>query len=219
MATDPSLLDQLTRFQERDLFSAAAWQARGLNPSSDELSLELTDFFRTRAAALAEAVKAGRSRRQLKAILTAALAQLDKARYDTEEREFIADLFGELAAIVGSDIRVAMKHWLYGPILTALLAVSRLLLPERAVKTLTQSCTQCGSPLETRILRNRADIPDGRWMVIRCKRCHELNLLSPGPGAAKLRFGDYEWVENLSKEEYTYEQALTRLEQIRYFRE
>ena len=218
MAFDPSILDQLTRFQEQDLFCAAAWEERGLNPSGDDLSRELARFFHLCAGALAEAVMAGRSTRQLKTVLTAALAKLDKARYDTEEREFIADLFGELAAIVGVDIRTAVTRWLYGPILTALLAVGRLLRPERVVETRNQPCNQCGAPLETQILRKRADIPDAQWLVVRCKRCREVNLLSPGPGVARLRFGDYEWVESLSKKEYTHGQALTRLEQIRYFR-
>ncbi len=218
MATAPSILDQLTRFQEQDLFDAAAWQARGLNPSADDQSRELTSFFHDCAAALAEAVKAGRSGRQLKAILTAALAQLDKARYDTEEREFIADLFGELAAIVGADLRGPVSRWLYGPVLSVLLAVGRLFRPERVIETFSQSCTQCGTPLETQILRKRSDIPDAQWMIVRCKQCRELNLLSPGPGVAQLRFGYYEWVESLSKEEYTQEQALVRLEQIRHFR-
>lgn len=218
MAYDPSILDQLTRFQEQDLFSAAAWQARGLNPTGDDQSRELTAFLHACAGALAEAVTAGRSGWPLKAILTDALAQLDKALYDTEEREFIADLFGELAAIVGVDIRGAVSRWLYGPILTALLALMRILRPERVVETRSQPCTQCGAPLETQILRKRADIPDAQWMIVRCKQCRGLNVLSPGPGIAELRFGQYEWVENLSTEEYTHEQALARLEQIRYFR-
>ena len=218
MAPDSSILDQLTRFQERDLFSADAWQARGLNPSSADLSRELTNFFHRCAKQLAEGLAAGSPPRQLKTILTTALSQLDKRLYDTEEREFIADLFGELAAIVGADIRGAVNRWLYGPVLTALLTIMRFLRPERVIETLSQPCSQCGTPLETQILRKRSDIPDAQWLIIRCKRCRELNLLSPGPGIAQLRFGNYEWVESLSKEEYNQEQALMRLEQIRYFR-
>jgi hypothetical protein len=46
----------------------------------------------------------------------------------------------------------------------------------------------------------------------------ELNLLSHGPDVKEVRFGNYQIVEHLPKDEYTYEQAQTRLEQIKIFR-
>jgi len=88
MPPPPSIPEQLAQFQERDLFSPAAWQARGLNPSSSEMSQALTTFFHDCAKQLEKAVIAGRSARQIKAILISALSQLNKSRFDTEEREF-----------------------------------------------------------------------------------------------------------------------------------
>jgi hypothetical protein len=218
MASIPSILDRLSEFQQRDLFAAGKWQARGLNPSAPELSGGLANFFHHCARELAGAVAADNSTRKQKKILTTALAQLNKTHYDTEEREFIVDIFGELAAIIGVDIRAALSRWLNGTVLTSMLAIARALRPERVVEVLSQPCTQCGILLESQVMRKRADIPDARWMIIRCKNCRELNLLSPGPGIEQLRFGNYEWVESLSRDEYSHEQALVRLEQIRIFR-
>jgi hypothetical protein len=214
----PSVSEQLAQFQERDLFSAAAWRARGLNPSSNEMSQALTAFFHDCAKELEKAGRAGQSSRQMKTILTSALSQVNKIRFDTEEREFIVDTFQELATIVGIDIRTQLSRWLYGYVLTTLLAVTRFLRPERIVEVLRQPCTQCGTPLETQILQKRAGIPDMHWHIVRCNQCKELNLISVGPDVASLRFGNYQQVESLSKEDYTHEQALARLEQIKHFR-
>ncbi|MBS1663741.1 MAG: DUF4844 domain-containing protein [Bacteroidetes bacterium] len=218
MTTAPSIHDQLVKFQERNLFSVDAWHARGVNPSADNVSQELTTFFHDCAGALAEEVTAGKPPRQLKKVLTDALDQLDKFRYDTEEREFIADLFKELGDIVGVDIRNAITGWMYGPLLVILQVILRFLRPERVVAVLHQTCTQCHSSLDLKIMRKKPGIPDAQWLVVRCKHCQELNLLSPGPEAAEMRFGQFEWVDTLSKDDYTYEQALVRMEQIKYFR-
>jgi hypothetical protein len=218
MTTTPSTIDKLAQFQERDLFSAAAWSARGLNPSGDHLCQELNIFFRSFAEALATALTAGQSKRQVKALFISAFGQLDKNRYDREEKEFIADLFAELAAIVNVDIRYQLNRWLYDAILAVLLALTRLIKPERVVKTLQQPCRQCGTSLETQVLRKDNDIPDYQWLVARCNHCGELNLLSLEPGIRKLHFNNYQRVDVLLKTDYTQEQAQIRLEQIKYFR-
>ncbi|HEV2480067.1 MAG TPA: hypothetical protein VGS79_10380 [Puia sp.] len=220
MSNAPAILQRLTQFQERDLFSNAAWEARGLNPSASELSGELNIFFHEVARELTRLIAENAPNRRLKATFIDALDQLPKGRFDTEEREFIAELFAELAAIVSVDIRRAVSRWLYGPILTALLTIAKLLRrPERVVATRSQPCRQCNTSLQMQILRTRKDFPDTSWLIVRCKACGELNLLEPGPGVGQFRYVDCEGVEILPKEEFTtHEQALTRLEQIKYFR-
>lgn len=201
MTTTPSIIDKLAQFQERDLFSA-----------------ELNVFFRSFAEALATALIAGESKRQVKALFISAFGQLDKNSYDREEKALIADLFTELAAIVNVDIRYQLNRWLYDTILAILLALTRLIRPERVIKTLQQPCRQCGTSLETRVLRKDNDIPDYQWLVARCNHCGELNLLSLEPGIRKLQFNNYQRVDALLKTDYTREQAQIRLEQIKYFR-
>jgi hypothetical protein len=202
-------IDKLAQFQDRDLFSAAVWQGRGL---------DLNIFFHSFAEALAAAVKAGDSKQRLKALFSSALRALDNNRYDREEKEFIADLFMELATIVDVDIRKRLNRWVYDFFLTSLAAIARFLRPDLAKATLSQPCTQCGSQLETKILRKKAGIPDFNWLVVKCNQCSELNLLSLGPDIKEARYGNYKVVDNLPKEEFTHEQALTRMLQIKYFR-
>jgi hypothetical protein len=43
-------------------------------------------------------------------------------------------------------------------------------------------------------------------------------LFSTGPNVKELKFGNYKFIEQLDKKEFTEEQAKQRLEQIKYFR-
>lgn len=218
MPTASTILDQLTQFQQRDLFARSVWESRGLNPSSDNLSRELTTFFHACARQLEEIQTTGYTPKKARQILTSALSQLNSFDFDREEKEFIVDIFHELATIVGVDINSRLNRWLYGAFLATFISIMLFLRPERIVETLRQPCTQCSTPLETHILRKQSGIPDHQWMVVRCSQCNELNLLSTGPNIKEYRYGNYQPVDSLSKEEYTYEQAMTRLQQIKYFR-
>ena len=218
MPTDEQKIEKLTEFIQRDKFSTQAWNERGLNPSSDELCKYLTSFFNSSAGKLIEKVKSHNSARQFKSLLKSQLSSLDKSQYDTEEKEFICDLFHELAAIVEVDFNDKLNTWLYGSVLTTLMKIQKIIRPEKIIETLRQPCTKCGTQLETHIMRKEEGIPETSWLVTKCNNCGELNLLSHGPNVKETRFQNYQWVDTLQMDEYNYEQALTRLEQIKYFR-
>lgn len=218
MQKEEGQIEKLTAFIKRDKFSTQAWHERGLNPASDELCQFLASFFNVSADKLIEGVKAHDSARQLKSLLMSQLSNLDKSQYDTEEKEFISDLFQELAGIVEVDFTENLNKWLYGSVLTTLLKIQNVILPKKFIETFQQPCTQCGTLLETHIVQRKEGIPETSWLVAKCNKCGELNLLSHGPNIKEIRFGNYKVIDTLQMEEYNYEQALTRLEQIKYFR-
>jgi Domain of unknown function (DUF4844) len=218
MQSEQSQADYLISFKQRDKFSLSAWNERGLNPSSEELCAHLTTVLNSCADNLIQAMKAHSSAKQLKSILKTSLANLNRSDYDTEEREFIVDLFHELATIVNVDFNNNLNKWLYGLVLTTLTKLQSNLRPDRIVETLKQPCTSCGTQLETHILGKADGIPETSWFIGKCNNCGELNLISLGPNIKETRFGNYQWIDQLHKEEYTYEHALTRLEQIKTFR-
>lgn len=218
MLTDEEKIEKLTEFIRRDKFSLQAWNDRGLNPSSDDLCQYLTSFFNASSEKLIEKVKADSSERQFKRVLKSQLSTLDKSNYDTEEKEFICDLFHELAAVVEVDFDDNLNTWLYGSVLTTLMKLQKIIRPEKIIETLRQPCTKCGTQLETHIMRKQEGIQETGWLIGKCNNCGELNLIIRKPNIKETRFGNYLWVETLQMNEYNYEQALTRLEQIKYFR-
>jgi hypothetical protein len=218
MQAGQNTVDKLLSFKQRDKFSQSAWNKRGLNPSSPELCSQMTKLFDLCADNLIKATEDKHTSRQLKSVLKAGLGNFNKLDYDTEEKEFICDLFHELATIVNVDFNENLNRWLYGSVLTTLMKMQKILKPEKIVQTLRQPCTKCETQLETHILRKENGIPETSWIVAKCINCGELNLLSTGPNVKETRFGNYQWVDSLSMDEYTYQQALTRLEQIKFFR-
>jgi hypothetical protein len=50
-----------------------------------------------------------------------------------------------------------------------------------------------------------------------CNNCGAYNLLDVGEGVKYYRPGNYTHIEHLSKDDFTREKALARLEQTRYF--
>ena len=179
---------------------------------------KIASFFNASAETLIDRVKANGSARQFKIDLKSKLSRLNKLHYDREEKEFICDLFHELSAIVGVDFNDNLNTWLYGYVLTALMKIQKIIRPEKIIETLRQPCTKCATQLETHIIRKHEGIQETGWLVGKCNICGELNLIITKPNVKETRFGNYQWVESLQMDEYTYEQALTRLEQIKYFR-
>jgi len=218
MQIEQSQIDRLIEFKRRDKFSSAAWNERGLNPSSNELCQQLKVLFNSSVDNLVEAIDKKYSDRQLKTVLKNELSKFNKLDYDTEEKEFIVDLFHELSNIVKIDFKDSLNKWMYGSILTTLLKINKVIRPEKIIETLKQPCTKCGTQLETHIMRKEKGIIETSWFIVKCNNCKEFNLLSLGPDVKETRFGNYQWVENLRMDEFTHEQALTRLEQIKFFR-
>jgi len=216
--TDDQKIDKLVEFKQRNKFSIQAWNERGLNPSSDELCQQLTLFFNSSSDELINGIKSKRSVQQLKSMLKSELSSLNKSDYDTEEKEFICDLFNELATIIEIDFNGSLNKWLYGYVLTTLMKIQNFIKPVKIVETLQHSCTKCDAVLETQVLSKDSGIPETGWPIGKCNNCGELNLISLGPNVKETKFVNYKWVDILHMDEYTYEQALARLEQIKFFR-
>jgi hypothetical protein len=211
-------VDKLLAFKKSRKFSDQEWEKRGLNPSDTKISDYLELVFNDIADDLVEAVNNNASIKQLTSILKKELKQLRKSDFDTEEKEFICDVFDKLSAYFGINISDDLNKWIYGSVLSTLFKIGKLINPEKIIETIVQPCTKCQVELETHIMQMEQGIPDYSWGVVKCNNCNELNLISTGPNIKRIKFGNYEWVENLSKDEYSFDQAIIRLEQIKFFR-
>ena len=211
-------IEFLIEFKQRDKFSNQAWEARGLNPSSTEISSNLSKLFDRISEALITVIQQNGSQKKLKNILTAELSSINKRDFDTEEKEFICDLFYELAQIAGVDLSDSVSRWLYGTTLSTFLKIQGALNSRKRLETISQQCANCGILLETFIIERQEGIPDNSWSIVRCKKCNDYSLISVGPNVKEYHFGNYDFIERLPKENYSKEQAEIRLQQVRHFR-
>ncbi|GAO45352.1 DUF4844 domain-containing protein [Flavihumibacter petaseus] len=218
MATDQEKIDQLTAFINREKFSDDKWYGRELNPSARELSSKLEQLFNGCASALIDAINAKASDAQLKKILKTRLSYFNQRDYDTEEKEFICDVFFEIAQILKVDYTDTMRRWLYGPVMATILKLQAVLNPPEVLDTIKLNCSTCGTALDTFIMRKETGIPDFSWNIIQCRNCKDYAMVSYGTNVKEFRHDNYAIVEQLPKHEFTKEQAEIRLEQIRQFR-
>jgi hypothetical protein len=206
--------DELLKFITRNKFSIKAWNERGLNPSSDEISAILNDLFNSCANQLIIAIDNKASKKQLQRILKSNLSLLNKMDYDTEESEFICSVFEEISANANIDFSKDLNNWLHGYLSTRLSKIRNIFLSNKSIKTLMQPCNTCGTDLESHIIKTEPEIPETDWLLVKCNNCGECNLLSVGSGVKELKFGNYQWIENVRIRDFTYEQAIERVNQI-----
>lgn len=211
-------LDKLTAFKDRHNLSDERWQERGLNPSDTEISKSIDMLLRNCTDNLIAAVNKRAPQWTLRSVLKKGMSSFNRLNYDTEEAEFIGDLMFELAQIVNINFVFYLNRWIYGALIAVSLELSSLLKDKTVKQTLMQPCIKCATPLETFILKKEKGIKERGWYLVKCNACGEYNLLPIGPDIKELKFGNYLWVETFSKDDYTYDQALNRLEQIKFFR-
>lgn len=212
-------IDKLKDYLIKEKFNSSEWEKRGLNPSSDEICQFINLGVNNCCESLIQDCKQNKKYRVFKRTLKNGLKSIDKNQLDTEEKEFVCDCFHEMANIVSVDINNNLNSWMYGSLLGGIMSISKALKgKEKIVETLSQNCSKCKSEIETFITGKEDGIPDYAFDVVKCKNCGEFDLIDKGPNIKSLRFGEYELIEQLRKDEYNLEQAKERLEQIKHWR-
>jgi hypothetical protein len=197
---------KLNEFISTDKFSDEIWKSRGLNSSGIEMSNRLNIFFNQCANDLLKSKK-----ENYKDCLNAHLKQIDSFDYDTEEKEFITDYFFELSEICSINFKEDLMKWMYGKEISELLKSKKSTTGE----IISNSCTNCNGALNTEIIERQKGIPDFAYTVIKCKDCFELNMIELGPEIKQFSFGNYMVEIQLPKSEYSREQALEKLKQLK----
>jgi len=216
--TNPKF-NKLKYLLEKRKFADSEWEKRGLNPSSSELCEQMENKLNQCLNSLINLLEHNSSQNDLKKSLRQSLKTFDKSNFDTEEKEFICDYFNEISKFIEIDFKNDLNKWLYGSLLSSVLKFSEFIKEkEKVIETLSQNCTKCKSNLETFILEKDDEIPDSDFFIVKCKSCGEYNLIDKGPKIKRLKFGEYELAEQLSRKDYDLESAKIRLKQIQYFR-
>lgn len=211
MSKGQKIIEQLYIFKARDKFSEIAWRERGLNPSDEQKCQKLSYLFNESADLLIESVKLRHESKQITAILNKCLSRFKSEEYDTEEKEFICDLFFELSAITNVDLKDEIIRWLYGDELASMSEVKE----KKILKTYNQKCSNCGSNLESFVMQEEPGAMEVDWLIVSCNACKELNVINVGSGIKELKFGNYKVVRSLRKDEYSLEEVQKKLEQLK----
>ncbi|GEL11538.1 protein of unknown function [Flavobacterium glycines] len=213
-----SKIDKLKYLLVKEKFADSEWDKRGLIPSNLELCEHLENNLNDCINSLLNQTEK-ETPKKIKRILIQNMKSLNKSELDTEEKEFVCDYYHEISKIVEVDFKNELNKWLYGSILNSFIKISEFIKgKEKIIEITSQNCTKCNSKLETFILEKDENIPDSDFLIVKCKSCAEFNLIVNGPKIKRLRFGEYDLTEQLSRKDFDLEEAKTRLKQIQYFR-
>lgn len=212
----------LDKLKSKEKFSEVEWKRRGLNPSEKNLCIKLEKLFNDLISNLISAINQKENNKEIENIFQHHFKKIYSDELDTEEREFIADYFAEIAQILKIESIVKkLNLWTYGIEnydyeKSEKERAEKILEEERnRHEILSTECQKCKTELVTFILERDNEIPSFEFDIIKCVKCSELNILDKGRGIKRYRFLNYELIEELSKDEYDLEKALYRLEQLK----
>lgn len=215
MLSKEQKIEKLEEFIKRDKFSEEAWNQRGLLPSSDEMSQELSAFFNATAQKLIKNIEKNSASKTLQKTFNSQLATLEKDDFDTEENEFVCDLLYELASLVEVEISEDLNNWLYGSTLDTISYLQEMFESQKKVEIIEQVCTKCSSMIEFIIKDIDDHTAQTDWLVAECVTCLELNLIPTGKNIRLQNYGTYLVKEQLDGKDYNQHQAIQYLEQLK----
>ena len=211
-------LNQLANLKNARKFSDSEWIKRGLNPSSQNIVDLMETNIDNCLSDLIASIQESKTKNSKKAILKSNLRKNGK-NFDTEEKEFIADYYLKISKIIDVDFSKELNNWLYGSIFSMIKSLSEIIKgKEKIIETIENICTKCESNLETFVLEKMDSAIENDYNIVKCNKCSEYNLIDNGSGNKQIQFGNYELVEQLSKNTYNFEDANIRLKQIKTFR-
>ena len=121
MKTKQEKLILLRRLLEEDKLGDSQWIERGLNPSSKEVIEFLNQDIEQCIVEAIESIEQGESEEEIRKRLRIYLKSVDKTKYDTEEKEILADLFVKVYRILELDESFFLTKWFYGGLLGMLI--------------------------------------------------------------------------------------------------
>ena len=208
MSLDTSAANaKLAAFKRKKKFSATEWKKRGLLPSSTAICAALETMLNALAGRLATATTETEPSVVADRLLKQALREIDRDEYDTEEAEFVCTLIATLAKIFELKFGPDLNSWLYGEALAEAMLKQAEQEKPKAIQTLSQLCTKCGTALQSAIDALRPDNPSESWFSIECASCSELNFLVLPAGIGSMRPIGYKLVTQYWRNQFNRESA------------
>jgi len=214
----PKKIEILQELKDTRKFGYNNWVQRGLNPSSQEICELLESNIDNCLVELIQKLETESSDKDILKILKANLKKLGK-NFDSEEREFVADYYYKISKTLSIDFSSELNNWIYGSLFSSLKKVNEFFRgKEKIVDTISKYCTNCNANLDTFILEKMDETILNDYNIVKCINCSEYNLIDNESGNKRIKFGNYELIEQLPKSNFKLEDAEIRLKQIKTFR-
>ncbi|MCD1117081.1 DUF4844 domain-containing protein [Chryseobacterium turcicum] len=211
-------IEILNNLKNTRKFGDKDWIKRGLNPSNQEVCELLENNIDNCLVELIQKLEIKYSDKDILKILKTNLKKLGK-NFDTEEREFVADYYDQISKILSIDFSSELNSWLYGSLFSSLQRVNDFFRGKEKILNIIQTkCTKCNSNLDTFILEKMDNDIQNDYNIVKCINCSEYNLIDNESGNKRIKFGNYELIEQLPKNNFNLEDAEIRLKQIKIFR-
>ena len=190
---------QLDSLKNTYKFTDNDWDKRGLIPSEKSLSDKMDKLLNDCLSELISTQNKDLNQKEYEKILNRGLKRFRKLDYDTEESEFIADKFDEIAKIIRIDFNEDLNIWLYGKLMVK---IGKIFTKERkSIETESIQCTDCQESLNKVIVSFEENIPE-YWTIVKCNKCGSLNLFPAQGKINESRFENCTWIKSFAKSEF-----------------
>jgi hypothetical protein len=193
-------ISQLDSLKNTYKFTDKDWDDRGLIPSNKSLSDKMNRLINECLSDLINSQNRDLSQSDYVKILDKGLKRFKKLDYDTEEKEFIAEKFHEIANIIGVDYNEKLNIWLYGSLMIKLGKVFKQD-DSKILESITIQCSNCQDTLTKAIVKFEDNIPE-YWTIVKCGHCGELNLFPALGNMKETRFINCTWIKSFAKSEF-----------------
>ncbi len=205
-------ISQLDSLKNTYKFTDKDWDKRGLIPSEKSLSDKMDRLLNDCLGELISTQNKNLTQKDYKKILNRGLKRFHKLDFDTEEREFIADKFDEIAKIIRIDFSEDLNIWLYGRLMVKLGTIFNK--ESKAIDIKTIKCTDCQESLNKLIVRTEENIPE-YWTIVKCNKCGNLNLFPAQGNIKESRFENCTWIKSFAKPEFDSVQIELKLKEMK----
>ena len=108
------MINKLVNLKNSNKFSEEQWVTRLAKPSSEEKCKMMDEIINKTIEELLVVLQSNYDPEKLKQTMSMSLVQQDNFEFDTEEIEFLCDVFVEVSKIVQVNISKELNKWLYG---------------------------------------------------------------------------------------------------------
>jgi len=207
MALNTEAIEKLETLRKQEKFTDKHWGERGLIPSSAEVVNAMIDLTNKSLDALLADLRAGKGDSDIRNTLLKGLHQFKADDYDTEEREFIGDVFYEIGKALNMPMEKALDIWMYG-----LEFVQSK--PKPVITSTSYPCTSCATPLTVVVTAIKPDTPIS-WIVATCNNCNAYNFLKKESNIGAFTTENFVAKKFLRSTNYTEAEARKVFEEMR----